>query len=61
MEENKQNAETMKKALENFTQHPERIENFILYLERHFSFWSENYANTPEGIAGEFYNFSKIE
>lgn len=61
MEENKQNAETMQKALVNFSNHPERIDNFISYLERHFSLWSEKYASTPEGIAAEFYNFSIIE
>jgi hypothetical protein len=61
MEENKQNAETMKEALENFNKHPERIENFILYLERHFSIWCKEYANTPEGIANEFLHFSEIE
>lgn len=61
MEANKQNAETMKEALENFNKHPERIENFIFYLERHFSFWCENYASTPEGIAAELLHFSEIE
>ena len=61
MEENKQNAEKMQKALENFTQHPERIENFILYLERHFSLWSEKYANTPEGLTSEMLHFSEME
>ena len=59
--QNKTNAETMKKALENFSNHPERIDNFISYLENCFSVWFEKYASTPEGSAAELLYFSEIE
>ena len=61
MEKNKKNAETVQKALENFSNHPERAENFISYLENCFSIWFEKYASTPEGIAAELLHFSEIE
>ena len=61
MEENRKNAETVQKALENFSNHPERIDNFIFYLERHFSFWMQNYASTPEGLTAELLHFSEME
>lgn len=58
---NIENAETMQKAFSNFIEHPERIENFISYLENHFSAWVQKYANNPNGIANEFLTFSEIE
>ena len=61
MEENRKNAETVQKALENFSNHPERIENFVSYLERHFSIWMQKYASTPEGLATELLHFSEME
>lgn len=59
--QNKTNAETMKKALENFSNHPERIENFIFYIENHFSIWMQTHASTPEGLTTELLYFSEME
>ena len=61
MNDNERNAQTVKEALENFSNHPERIDNFISYLERHFSLWLTKYASTPDGIAYELKTFSEIE
>ena len=61
MQNNAENAETMKRALDNFTKHPERIENFIFYLSAHFSAWMETHASTPDGLTTEFLNFSEME
>lgn len=57
---NEENAEYMKRALDNFVEHPERIDNFVSYLSLHFSVWVQKYANTPDGIANEFLSFSQI-
>ena len=61
MNENEMNAATVKAALENFSNHPERIENFISYLENCFSVWYGKYAGTPAGLADELKHFSEIE
>ena len=37
------------------------LDNFQLYLERHFAVWLEKYANTPDGITAELKAFAEIE
>lgn len=59
--ENIEAAETMKKALENFSQNPAAVDNFINYLEQHFTVWMQKHASTPDGLANEFFCFSTIE
>ena len=61
MNDNERNAQTVKEALENFSNHPERIENFIFYLSQHFESWINTYASTPDGIAEELKRFSELE
>ena len=59
--ENIKNAATVAEALKNFAENPERIENFIFYLENHFDIWLKDYASTPEDMAAELLHFSTIE
>ena len=60
MTENERNAATIAEALKNFTQNPGNIETFTNYLSIHFDKWLTTYASTPEGIAAELLNFSKM-
>ena len=60
MEKYEQEAETICAAIKELAEHPEALWNFELYLGRHFDAWMKKYANTPAGIADEFYQFSKI-
>lgn len=60
MENNISNALIMKEALENFAKNPDGIINFCSYLSYHFADWLSKFANTPEGLASELLNFSKI-
>lgn len=59
-ENNISNALIVQEALKNFAKNPEGIENFCSYLSYHFAEWLNKYANTPEGLASELLNFSKI-
>ena len=58
---NEQNAERLAAAIRQFAEHPERLENFQAYLERHFTSWMQKYAADPDGLAEEFRNFSEME
>ena len=55
-----QEAATICAAIKELAEHPEALENFKGYLSIHFDAWMKKYANTPAGIADEFYQFSKI-
>ena len=48
-------------AIRKFAENPAALENFELYLNRHFDIWFKKYANTPDGLTSEFYQFSTIE
>lgn len=54
-------AETMKKALLAFADHPENIDNFTSYLSNHFENWLAKFANTPEKLAEELFIFSSMD
>ena len=41
---NEQNAERLANAIRQFAEHPERLENFQAYLERHFTSWMQKWA-----------------
>ena len=60
MTDNERNAATIAEALTNFKENPEAIETFFFYLEKHFDKWLKSYASTPEGLAAELLNFSKM-
>ena len=53
---NEQNAERLANAIRQFAEHPERLENFQAYLERHFTAWMRKFASDPDGLAEEFRN-----
>ena len=54
-------AATMVAAIKALAENTEKLDNFEIYLSRHFSAWLEKYANTPENIASEFADFAEIE
>lgn len=60
MDKYEQEAETICAAIKELAEHPEALENFKRYLSLHFGAWMKKYANTPDGIADEFEQFSKI-
>lgn len=60
MEKYEQEAATICAAIKELAEHEEALENFESYLSAHFDAWMKKYANTPAGIADEFYQFSKI-
>jgi hypothetical protein len=60
MRKYEQEAETICTAIRELAEHEEALENFKGYLSIHFGAWLEKYANTPDGIADEFEQFSKI-
>ena len=49
------------KAIQLLAENPARLENLKNYLSCHFSEWLEDWADTPQKIAGEMLDFSKIE
>lgn len=49
------------KAIQLLAENPARLENLENYLSFHFSEWLEDWAGTPQKIAGEMLEFSKIE
>lgn len=49
------------KAIQLLAENPARLENLENYLSYHFSKWLEDWADTPQKIAGEMLEFSKIE
>lgn len=53
-------ADKIAQAIRIFAEEPEALENFEYYLSHHFNKWLELYANTPEGLVSEFYNFATI-
>lgn len=55
----KENADIIAKALRNFAKSDAAIENFTDYLAKCFTHWFALYANTPDGLADELYQFSK--
>ena len=55
-----QEAATICAAIKELAEHEETLRNFELYLSIHFDAWMKKYADTPAGIADEFYQFSKI-
>ena len=58
---NRKSAKQLCSAIRKFSEHPENLENFQLYLEHHFEEWLEKYANTPESIAYEIECFATME
>lgn len=55
-----QSAKILCDAIRAFTQSPEALDNFETYLSYHFSTWMDKFASTPECMAEEFEQFSKI-
>lgn len=49
------------KAIQLLAENPARLENLENYLSFHFSEWLEDWTDTPQKIAGEMLEFSKIE
>lgn len=49
------------RALRNFANNEEAIENFESYLSYCFGAWVEKYASDPDGIAAELLSFSVIQ
>ena len=49
------------KAIQLLAENPARLENLENYLSFHFSEWLKDWADTPQKIAGEMLEFSKIE
>lgn len=49
------------KAIQLLAKNPARLENLENYLSCYFSEWLEDWADTPQKIAGEMLEFSKIE
>lgn len=47
-------------AIKLFSEQPDALENLESYLSYHFGAWLEKYANTPESMAAELYNFANI-
>lgn len=45
-------------AIRQFREHPERLDNFEIYLSHHFGEWLQKWANTPACMAEEFDKFS---
>lgn len=59
--EYKKEAKVFCKAIQLLAENPARLENLENYLSYHFVEWLEEWANTPQKIAGEMVEFSKIE
>lgn len=55
-----QSAKILCDAIRAFAQSPEALDNFESYLSVHFSTWLQKFASTPEDLAAEFEQFSKI-
>lgn len=54
-------AKTFCKAIQLLAENSARLENLENYLSCHFSEWLEDWADTPQKIAWEMLDFSKIE
>lgn len=48
-------------AIKTMASREKALNNFQLYLERHFAAWLEKYANTPDRITAELKEFAEME
>jgi hypothetical protein len=47
-------------GLRKFAENPAAIDKFEIYLSYHFVKWFEHFADCPENLAYEIYNFSLL-
>lgn len=47
-------------AVKEFASKPENLDNLGNYLSYHFGDWLENFADTPERMAAELFEFAKM-
>lgn len=47
-------------AVKKLASKPENLENLENYLSYHFDDWLENFADTPERMAAELFEFAKM-
>ena len=48
-------------AIQRIANKPDNLNNFELYLARHFDKWLEEWVNTPEKMAAEMEHFASME
>lgn len=48
-------------AIKTMASREKALNNFQLYLTRHFAVWLEKYANTPDRMTAELKEFAEIE
>ena len=58
---NEKLAQEFVEAIKTFSEKPENLDNFELYLSHHFDVWLEKYANTPENLVSEFKQFAEMK
>lgn len=58
---NEKLAQKFVEAIKAFSEKPENLDNFELYLSHHFDVWLEKYANTPEDLVYEFERFAETK
>ena len=49
------------KAIKTIAEKPENLANMESYLTYHFPEWLERFANTPEDLTSEMYEFANME
>ena len=58
---NEELAKVFVEAIKTMASKPENLQNFELYLEKHFDVWMEKWANSPEGLTSEVKHFAEME
>lgn len=58
---NKEYAELFVNAIKELATKQDNLDNFKLYLSRHFDVWMEKFANTPESLTSELKQFAEME
>lgn len=61
MEKYEQTAHEFVDAIKIIANREDAINNFEMYLSRHFGVWLEKFANTPETLTGEMECFANME
>lgn len=54
-------AKVFVEAIKTMASKPENLQNFQLYLEKHFDVWMKKWANSPEGLTSEVKHFAEME
>ena len=61
MTNNEADAKVLCEAIKRLAENDFALENLECYLSYHFDKWLDRFANTPEKLAWEFDQFSRIE